>query len=501
MDYTVVIGLEVHVQLLTKTKLYCGCANLFNPDNPNVQTCPVCLGLPGSLPVLNKRAVELAVRTGLALNLDISQYTKWDRKQYYYPDLPKNYQISQYDLPITHDGWLEIEVNPDTGERKRVGIIRAHLEEDAGKNMHDERGRGDSQVDLNRAGTPLLEIVSKPDIRSAAEARKYLEELKLLLLYLGVSDCNMQEGSLRCDANVNLHVHTDDGHNIPTPITEIKNVNSFRNVELAITSEVERQFEDYKRTGKKLGDPGASKETRGFNAATGKTFAQRGKEDAHDYRYFPEPDLCPVTFTEDQIQAVRESLIEFPADRRTRMQAAYQISSYDAAVIVDQQTEFADFYETVAKGGGDGKQAANWMTQDVLREMNDRKLTIGTFPIRPDVLCAILKKINQGDITIKAGRDVFMALLEDASMGTDVIIDPERVDRIIAEKGLAIVKDTGAIETAIAAAIAKNEKAVADFKSGKQAAVGKLIGEVMKQCKGADPQTVRTMLMETLAKA
>lgn len=497
MDYTVIIGLEVHVQLLTETKLFCGCANKFNPDHPNVQTCPVCLGLPGSLPVMNRKAFDLAVRTGLALNCDISNYTKWDRKQYYYPDLPKNYQISQYDLPLSHDGFLELEVNHETGERKKVGIIRAHLEEDAGKNLHDEAGRGDSQIDLNRAGTPLLEIVSQPDIRSAAEARTYLEELKLLLLYLGVSDCNMQEGSLRCDANVNLHIHTDDGHKIPTPITEIKNVNSFKNVELAITSEIERQFHEYKRTGKKLGE--VAKETRGFNAATGKTFAQRGKEEAHDYRYFPEPDLCPVTLTDDDIQRIREGLCEFPADRRRRFQEAYQISVYDSSVIVDQQAEFADFYEEVAKSSGDGKQAANWMTQDVLREMNERKLTIGQFPIRPDVLAAILSEVHKGEITIKAAREVFMELLAKADASPGTFLAPAAVGQIITDKNLRIVKDTGAIEKAIDEAIAKNEKAVADFKSGKQAAVGKLIGEAMKACKGADPQTVRKMLIDKLS--
>jgi aspartyl-tRNA(Asn)/glutamyl-tRNA(Gln) amidotransferase subunit B len=241
MEFTTIIGLEVHVQLLTSSKLFCGCANRFNPDNPNVQTCPVCLGLPGALPVMNRHAFDLSVETAIALNCQIAEFTKWDRKQYYYPDLPKAYQISQYDLPFSHDGWLDVKVD-EGSETVRIRIIRAHLEEDAGKNIHDASGRGgDSQVDLNRTGTPLLEIVSEPDLRSAAQARKYLEEMRLLLMYLNVSDCNMQEGSLRCDANVNLHVHNGD-ERIATPIVEIKNMNSFRNVEMAIDYEVERRF-------------------------------------------------------------------------------------------------------------------------------------------------------------------------------------------------------------------------------------------------------------------
>ncbi|MFQ5734533.1 MAG: Asp-tRNA(Asn)/Glu-tRNA(Gln) amidotransferase subunit GatB, partial [Planctomycetaceae bacterium] len=248
MPYTIIIGLEVHVQLLTQSKLFCGCANRFNPGHPNVQTCPVCLGLPGSLPVLNREAVRLSTKVGLALNCEVASFTKWDRKQYYYPDLPKAYQISQYDLPIASDGWLEVESDDAPEGKRRVAIIRAHLEEDAGKNLHDESGRGgDSRVDLNRCGTPLLEIVSQPDLRTAAETRRFLEELKLLLRYLEVSDCNMQEGSLRCDANVNLHVDVDDGRRIATPIAEIKNLNSFRGVEAAVAYEARRQYDEFQR--------------------------------------------------------------------------------------------------------------------------------------------------------------------------------------------------------------------------------------------------------------
>ena len=493
MEYTTIIGLEVHVQLQTRSKIFCGCSAEYNPTHPNVQTCPVCLGLPGSLPVMNRQAFELAVKTALALNCEIPSFTKWDRKQYYYPDLPKGYQISQYDLPFSEDGWLEIDVNPETGEKRRIGIIRAHLEEDAGKNTHDESGRGsDSQVDLNRAGTPLLEIVSQPDLRSSAEAKQYLEELRLLLTYLEVSDCNMQEGSLRCDANVNLHIHADDGHKIATPIVEVKNINSFRNVELALEFEIKRQLEEWQKTGKKLGE--VAKETRGWDAARGITVSQRGKEEASDYRYFPDPDLVPVTVSEEFLDGIRKTLCEFPADRRKRLAVTYQLSDYDVRVIVDQGSVFAGYFEEVAKTCGDGKQACNWLTQDVLREMNERNLSIAAFPIRAPLLADLLGRINKKQITIKSAREVFMNLLS-----AEKTLDAKLIDEIIAAKGLAIVSDTGAIDTAIAAVIAKNPKAVADFKSGKQAAVGALIGQVMREVKGADPQTVREMLVAKLS--
>jgi aspartyl-tRNA(Asn)/glutamyl-tRNA(Gln) amidotransferase subunit B len=496
MTVTTIIGLEVHVQLQTKSKIFCGCSAAFNPTNPNVQTCPVCLGLPGSLPLMNRHAFELAVRTAIALNCDIAPFTKWDRKQYYYPDLPKGYQISQYDLPFSDDGWIEIDVDSATGEKRKIGIIRAHLEEDAGKNVHDESGRGtDSQVDLNRAGTPLLEIVSQPDLRSPAEAKRYLEELKLLLIYLKVSDCNMQEGSLRCDANVNLHILQEDDRKIATPIVEVKNLNSFRNVELALEFEVKRQYEEWQQTGKKLGE--VPKETRGWDAGRGITFAQRGKEEASDYRYFPDPDLVPVAVSQEFLDSIRATLGEFPAERRKRLISAYGLSDYDARVTIDQGEAFVDYFEEVARLCGDGKQACNWVTQDVLREMNERNLTISHFPIRAAVLGNLLERITKKQITIKSAREVFMELL---------VENPDRrpissghIDQIVAEKGLALVTDTGELERVIADVIGKNPKAVADFKSGKQAAVGALIGQVMKGIKGADPQTVRAMLVEKMS--
>jgi aspartyl-tRNA(Asn)/glutamyl-tRNA(Gln) amidotransferase subunit B len=528
MQITTIIGLEVHVQLLTVSKLFCGCANRFNPDEPNVQTCPVCLGLPGSLPVMNRAAFRLALRTGLALNCEISPFTKWDRKQYYYPDLPKGYQISQYDLPFSHDGWLEVAANdeaaaaaasvraagrdgadrasreanaPDEArERKKIRILRAHLEEDAGKNLHDESGRGgESRVDLNRAGTPLLEIVSQPDLRSAAESRRFLEELKLLLTYLGVSDCNMQEGSLRCDANVNLHVAGDDGRRHATPIVEIKNLNTFRGVEQAIEFESRRQLDEWQRTGRELGDIGVEKETRGWDAHRGVTFAQRGKEEASDYRYFPDPDLVPVTVGPELLDQVRGEIGELPADRRVRLGTVWQLSDYDVGVIIDQGRAFADYFEAVAQAASDGKQAANWVTQDVLRELNSRGISIEAFPVAPDVLAEILRKINAGELTVKSGREVFGELLALADAGTP--LRAESVDRMIAEKDLAVVSDSAQLEAAVGRALAANPKAAEDFRAGKQAAIGKLIGEVMREIKGADAKIVRQMLVERISRS
>jgi aspartyl-tRNA(Asn)/glutamyl-tRNA(Gln) amidotransferase subunit B len=492
--YDVIIGLEVHVQLQTETKIFCGCSSAFNPDQPNVQTCPVCLGLPGSLPVLNERALHLAIKTALALNCEIARFTKWDRKQYFYPDLPKGYQISQYDLPFSHDGWVEVEHD---GQTRRVRILRAHLEEDAGKNLHDESGRGrDSQVDLNRAGTPLVEIVTQPDLRSAQEARLFLEELRQTLTYLGVSDCNMQEGSLRCDANVNLHVHKSDScAKVPTPIVEIKNLNSFRFTEQAIEFEVERQWDEFRKTGRTIHD--APKSTRGYDPDRGVTYPLREKEEAADYRYFPDPDLVPVVVDDAWLARIRSEMTESPAAKRKRFIGDFGLSDYDAGVLIDQGAELANYFEEVAKACNDGKQAANWVTQDVLRELKERGQTISEFALGSNVLAALIGKINAKQITIKSAREVFLDLLnvEDRTSPATVA----EIDQLIASKGLAIVQDTGAVDAAIAEVIAKNPKAVADFQAGKQAAVGALIGQVMKACKGADPQTVRELILQKLS--
>ena len=497
VDYTVIIGLEVHVQLRTNTKLFCGCSTAFRPDEPNTQTCPVCLGLPGSLPVMNRAAFDLSLKTALAINCEIARSTRWDRKQYYYPDLPKAYQISQYDLPFSSNGWLEIAADEPEQPVRRIRITRAHLEEDAGKNIHDESGRGaDSRVDLNRTGTPLLEIVSEPDLRSASEARRYLEDLRSLLLFIGVSDCNMQEGSLRCDANVNLHIHHPDGTRTPTPLVELKNMNSFRNVELAVEYEVRRQAVQWQKAGQKKGD--VPKQTRGWDADRAETFGQREKEESSDYRYFPDPDLMPVTTTVEEVEAIRRSLPETPAARRGRFTRQLGLTHYDASVILDQGPELTAWFEEVTRICGDGKTAANWVTQDILRDLNADGLTIERFPVTAEILGTLLQCIVSGRITTKSGRDIYAAIRDDAR--NDRVISPADVERLIRDRGLEIVRDSGAIEKAIAAVLAAKPEAVADFRSGKQGAIGPLIGMIMKQVAGADPKQVRELLVAAIAK-
>ncbi|MDG1896654.1 MAG: Asp-tRNA(Asn)/Glu-tRNA(Gln) amidotransferase subunit GatB [Fuerstiella sp.] len=492
-SYTVIIGLEVHTQLKTKSKLFCGCANEFNPDRPNTQTCAVCLGLPGALPVMNRHAFDLSLKTALALKCNIPHFTKWDRKQYYYPDLPKAYQISQFDLPFSEHGWLEITNDEEGGPVRRINITRAHLEEDAGKNVHDESGRGgDSGVDLNRTGTPLLEIVSEPDLRSASEARRYLEEMRTLLLFIGVSDCNMQEGSLRCDANVNLHIHNDDGSTTATPIVELKNMNSFRNVEMAIDYEVKRQHREFQKTGKTIDD--SSKVTRGWDAERSITFAQREKEDVSDYRFFPDPDLVPVVLTESEIEAVRETLPETPAVKRDRFQNQFGLTEYDASVIIGQGPEINAYFEAVESACGDGKIAANWVTQDVLRDLNASECGVDDFPITSEILGTLLKWITSDRLTNKSAREVYGALKKKAESGD--MISVTDVETLAAER--EIVRDTGALETAITAAIASRPDAVEDVKAGKLQAVGPMMGMVMKQVGGADPKEVREMLIRMI---
>ncbi len=482
-DYEIIIGLEVHVQLATKTKLFCRCSTKFGAS-PNTQTCPVCLGMPGSLPVMNREAFQLGLKTACALNLNVPRFTKWDRKNYYYPDLPKGYQISQFDLPMSEDGYLFISDPKQQFEPKKVGIIRAHLEEDAGKSMHDEAaGKADTRIDLNRTGTPLLEIVSEPDMRSPLEAKAYLNELKLILTYLGVSDCNMQEGSLRVDANVNLHIKNDGPKKIATPIVEIKNMNSFRAVERALAYEAERQYEAWKEDGKTISD--APKQTRGWDDQAQVTRPQREKEDSSDYRYFPDPDLAPVITTAEEVEAVQQSLCELPMAIRERLHEGFGIPEYDADVIVNQGQVAVDYYEALALKTGDAKMASNWVQQDVLRVLKERDLEFEQFPISVERLAGLLKAIMNKEIDTTRAKDVFAQMLD----------SDKDAHTIMKEMGIEKVDDS-AIDDLAREVLEANPKAVEDLKNGVQKAVGALIGQAKKKNPNIDPGTFRAKCLE-----
>ena len=484
-DYDVIIGLEVHVQLLTRSKLFCRCSTRFGAP-PNTQTCPVCTGTPGALPVMNREAFRLSLITAVALDCEIPRYTKWDRKQYYYPDLPKGYQISQFDLPMSANGYLAISDSKGAFEPKRVGIIRAHLEEDAGKSMHDEEaGKADSRIDLNRTGTPLLEIVSEPDMRSAAEARAYLTELKLLLTYLGVSDCNMQEGSLRVDANVNLHVHTPEGK-IATPIVEVKNMNSFRAVERALTYEVDRQYEVWQEKHQKLGD--VPKQTRGWDEAAQVTRGQRSKEESSDYRYFPDPDLAPIIVSEEDVETVRSELGELPAALRKRLEETYALTPYDADVLVNQGRALVDYYLTVAEGCGDGKAASNWMQQDVLRKLNEDEISIDDYPVGATALGELIGKVKAGELNTSRGREVLEVMIETGKSAADAM----------SQLGIEQVDETELVELC-RELLTANPKIVADIQAGKTKAAGSLIGQAKQKNPNVDPGRVREICLELAA--
>jgi len=492
--YDIIIGLEVHVQLLTSSKMFCGCATKFG-EPPNTLACPVCIGMPGALPVMNRRAYELALKAALALNCQIARFTKWDRKNYYYPDLPKGYQISQYDLPLSHDGYLAISDPKGRIEPKRVGIIRVHLEEDAGKSMHDEKaGKADSRIDLNRAGTPLLEIVTRPDLRSPAEAKAFLTELKLLLNYLEVSDCNMQEGSLRVDANINLHISAPDGR-VATPIVEVKNMNSFRAVERALAYEAQRQYGVWKETGRRLGE--VPKETRGWDESQGVTWGQRSKEESSDYRYFPEPDLVPVTITEDQIEQVRQSLGEMPAQLRARLENSYGIGSYDSDVIANQGRQFAAFFERLAAACGDAKTASNWVQQDVLRVLNENPAARwryseqafayegdGGMRISGAAIAEIIQAIQQDKLTTSRGREVFAATL-----GGKPAAD------VMQQLGIAEVEEAD-LATLARTLLESNPKVLADLKQCNLKAAGWLVGQAKKTNPNVNPGRFRDICLE-----
>jgi len=486
MDYTIVIGLEVHVQLATESKMFSACGTAFGLP-PNTQTDPVALGLPGTLPVMNGKAFELALKTAVALGAEIAGFTKWDRKNYYYPDLPKNYQISQYDLPFSKGGHLEVPARKDGGGGT-VRLTRIHLEEDTGKLTHGAYGF--SEVDLNRAGIPLLEIVTEPDLRNAQDAKGCLEELRLNLQYLGVSDCEMQEGSLRCDANVNLHIERD-GRTIATPIAEIKNLNSFRAVERALEHEADRQYRKWQADGLTIAD--APKITVGWDDAAGVTKLQRSKETAADYRYFPEPDLVPVAVDEAWIARVRATVGELPAARRRRFEADFGLSPYDANVLVEQGQEVADYFDAVAKGTGEYKLASNWIQQDVLRVAKERKITLAEFPVGPAALADLINRVKHKALNTNQGREVLAGMIETG----------RPAEAVIQEGGFGLVGDRDAIAAAVEAALAANPKALEDLKGGKkkpEAVKGFLRGQVMKQTGGkADPAVVGELLDARLA--
>jgi aspartyl-tRNA(Asn)/glutamyl-tRNA(Gln) amidotransferase subunit B len=485
LPYRIVIGLEVHVQLLTRTKLFCGCSTQFGLP-PNSATCPVCIGMPGALPVMNRRAFDLALRAALALNCQIARFTKWDRKNYYYPDLPKDYQISQYDLPFSHDGWLEISTSDGV---KRIGIIRVHLEEDAGKMLHDEHGAGkDSLVDLNRAGTPLLEIVSQPDLSSPEEAKAYLEEIRLLLREIGVSDCEMQEGSLRCDANINIHVPQPDGSVIKTPIVEVKNLNSFRAVERAMKHEAQRQYEEALRDANyRLGQ--VSKATAGWDENRGVTIVQRRKEEASDYRYFPEPDLAPVAVDDVWLERSRGEMGELPAAQRVRLVEQYGLSPYDAGVLTGQGRALVAYFEDVAKRTGDARAACNWVANQVLATLKERKLEITDFPLASEQLAELIAEQKAIGLNKQMAGEVFTRMLEDGC-GAKAAIDA---------LGIKPVADTGALAEIVRRALGANPKAVADFKAGKTKAAQAIKGAVMRETKGtARPEVVEQLILEEI---
>lgn len=474
MEYEAVIGMEVHVQLNCKSKLFCGCSTNFHaPANTNV--CPVCLGMPGAMPVLNRAMVDKSVAVGLALDCKISRWSKMDRKNYFYPDQSKNYQISQYDLPVNHGGHLDIEVN---GERKRIGITRAHIEEDTARNTHT-LGGGQSGVDFNRCGVPLLEIVTEPDIHSADEAYAYLTELKQILQYLDVSDCNMEEGALRAEANISVRPKGT----IPFGTkTEVKNVASFSGTYKAIQYEIARQIQVLNDGGKIV------QETRGWDDDRGVTFSQRAKESAHDYRYFPEPDLVPIVVDEAWEQRIRESLPELPAVRRHRMVTVYGLSAYDAGVLT-QSKAMADYYEVVAKGA-DPKKAANWIMGDLQALIVEDKSEIEAIRVAPESLAAMINLIEDGTISGKIAKEVLVEMYRTGRSPAAVI----------EEKGLVQISDSSALEAAVAEVLARNPAQVEEFRAGKDKVMGFLVGQIMKATQGkANPKMVNEILRKQLA--
>ena len=477
-SYETVIGLEVHVQLTTNTKIFCGCSKDFG-QTPNSQTCPVCLGLPGALPVLNQKVVELAIKTGLATNCQIAPRSIFARKNYFYPDLPKGYQISQFELPICEHGWLDIDL--DNGERKRIGITRAHMEEDAGKLIHGDTPQtaGSSLVDLNRACTPLLEIVSEPDMRSADEAIDYLKKLHQIVVYLGVCDGNLEEGSFRCDANVSVRPYDQEEFGTRA---ELKNINSFRFIKQAIEYEVERQIDLIEGGGKVV------QETRLFDSDTGMTRSMRGKEEAHDYRYFPDPDLVPLVISPEWIEEVRATLPELPEVKRGRFVEELGMSVYDAGVLASDRA-LADYFDACVALGSDAKSCANWIMGEILRKLKESDTEITDVPITPELLTGLLARIADNTISGKIAKTVFEKMWQKG----------QTADQIIDAEGLKQVTDTGAIEGLVDEVIAANPDQVAEYLGGKDKLIGFFVGKVMQASQGkANPGMVNQLLKKKL---
>ncbi len=477
MKYETVIGLEVHAELSTKTKIFCSCKNEFGGE-PNTRCCPVCTGMPGTLPVLNKAVVDYAIKAGLATNCSITKYGKQDRKNYFYPDLPKAYQISQFDLPLCQNGYIDINVN---GETRRIGITRIHIEEDAGKLIHDDYSN-ESMADYNRCGVPLIEIVSEPDLRSPEEARIYLETLKSILEYTEVSDCKMQEGSLRCDVNVSLR---PVGQKEFGTRCEMKNVNSFRAAVRAMEYEQKRQAEILDNGGVIV------QETRRWDDVRGESIPMRSKEDAQDYRYFPEPDLVPIVVSDEWVEQIKDTIPEMPEQRQARYIGEYGLPEYDAFILTSSK-KMADFFDATVSEGAKPKAASNWLMGDISKILNDKELEPADIPFTPAQLAKMIALIDKGTISNSAAKKVLDAMFAEPA-------DPEA---LVEKLGLAQVSDEGAILQMVNDVLAQNPQSIVDFKAGKDRAMGFLVGQVMRVSKGkANPQMINKLLKEALDKA
>jgi len=475
VKYEAVIGLEVHAQMLTDTKIFCGCSTKFGSE-PNSQTCQICIGMPGVLPVLNKKALAFAIRTGLATNCTIASYSRFARKNYFYPDLPKGYQISQYEHPICEHGHIEIIVD---GAVKQIGITRIHMEEDAGKNIH-EGGGNYSFVDLNRTGVPLMEIVSEPDMRTPAEAVEYMKKLRAIVRYLGVCDGNMEQGSLRCDANVSVR---PEGQKEFGTRAEIKNINSFRFVEKAIEYEIKRQIKVIEDGGKVI------QETRLWDSNKGITESMRSKEEAHDYRYFPEPDLVPITVDQSTIDEIRAGLPELPDAKRKRFASDFGLPQLDADLLTSEKA-VAEWFEEAVKAGGQPKAVSNWMMGELMRLLNEENSSIENCLLRPEQLAGMLVLIDKGTISGKIAKTVFSEMYK---TGKDA-------EAIVKEKGLVQISDESSIEKAVDELIAKHPSEVERFRAGEEKLLGFFVGQVMKAMKGkANPQMLNDLLKKKLS--